>query len=74
MRTGLGIDTHRFADDPFDDDGPDHSLLGDDQRAWLKDGIRASDANLLVVTRRTAPDLGYVGDVHEPPGQIGMLV
>jgi phosphodiesterase/alkaline phosphatase D-like protein len=43
------VDTHRFADDPFDDDGPDHSLLGDDQRAWLKDGIRASDANLLVV-------------------------
>ena len=43
------VDTHRFADDPFDDDGPGHSLLGDDQRAWLKDGIRNSNANLLVV-------------------------
>jgi len=43
------VDTHRFADDPFDDDGPAHSLLGDDQRSWLKDGIRDSDANLLVV-------------------------
>lgn len=43
------VDTHRFADDPFDDDGPAHSLLGEDQKTWLKDGIRNSDANLLVV-------------------------
>lgn len=43
------LDVHAHADDPFADDGPNHSLLGDNQKSWLKDAMRGSNAKLLVV-------------------------
>lgn len=43
------IDTRINADDPAAPDGPGHSLLGTNQKDWLKDSMRSSDAPLLVV-------------------------
>lgn len=42
------VDVHIDADDP-DLDGPNLSLLGNNQKTWLKQAMRASDADLLVV-------------------------
>lgn len=45
----FAVDARVRADDPAAPDSPDHSLLGDVQKAWLKDAMRASDASLLVL-------------------------
>ncbi|HEX2296756.1 MAG TPA: alkaline phosphatase D family protein, partial [Actinomycetota bacterium] len=42
------LDVHVHADDP-ERSGPSPSLLGDAQKTWLKDAMRSSDADLLVV-------------------------
>ncbi|HEX2057112.1 MAG TPA: alkaline phosphatase D family protein [Actinomycetota bacterium] len=42
------VDVHIDADHPLLD-GPNPSLLGADQKSWLKQAMRASDADLLVV-------------------------
>jgi phosphodiesterase/alkaline phosphatase D-like protein len=43
------LDVHVYADDPDESPGPNPSLLGDAQKSWLKDAMRTSDADLLVV-------------------------
>lgn len=42
------VDTHIDADHPLID-GPNPSMLGATQKSWLKQAMRASDADLLVV-------------------------
>ncbi len=42
-------DTHIASDDPQAPDGPTHSCLGFQQKAWLKEAMAASDAPVLVV-------------------------
>ncbi|MDQ3915453.1 MAG: alkaline phosphatase D family protein [Actinomycetota bacterium] len=42
------VDVHVDADDPLLD-GPNPSLLGATQKSWLKQAMRSSDADLLVV-------------------------
>lgn len=42
------VDVHIDADDPLLD-GPNPSMLGATQKSWLKQAMRASDADLLVV-------------------------
>ncbi|MDQ4024827.1 MAG: alkaline phosphatase D family protein [Actinomycetota bacterium] len=42
------VDVHVDADDPLLD-GPNPSLLGADQKSWLKQAMRSSDADLLIV-------------------------
>lgn len=43
------VDVHRYSDDPDEQDSPTHSILGADQKAWLKDSMNASTAPLLVL-------------------------
>jgi hypothetical protein len=43
------LDCRLFATDPAAPDGPDKSRLGAEQKAWLKEGMAASDAPLRVV-------------------------
>lgn len=43
------VDVHRYSDEQTVADSPSHSILGADQKAWLKDGMRASTAPLLVL-------------------------
>ena len=43
------LDCRLFATDPAAPDGPGKSRLGAEQKAWLKDGMAASDAPLRVV-------------------------
>jgi hypothetical protein len=43
------VDCHVSSDDPAAPDGPNHSILGQGQKDWLKDSMRASDAPLLVL-------------------------
>ncbi|MDQ4125345.1 MAG: alkaline phosphatase D family protein [Actinomycetota bacterium] len=43
------LDVHVHADDPDRFPGPSPSLLGEVQKTWLKDAMRSSDADLLVV-------------------------
>ena len=43
------LDVHVHADDPDSFAGAEPSLLGDAQKSWLKDALRSSDADLLVV-------------------------
>ncbi|MCA1706598.1 MAG: alkaline phosphatase D family protein, partial [Actinobacteria bacterium] len=42
-------DTRMFADDPQERDTQTHSILGIDQKQWLKEEMGKSDAELLVV-------------------------
>ena len=46
---GFFVDTRINADDPAAPDGPRHSLLGTNQKQWLKDSMRSSDAPLMIV-------------------------
>ncbi|MFN2587787.1 MAG: alkaline phosphatase D family protein [Actinomycetota bacterium] len=43
------VDVHVHADDPDRVPAPHRSLLGENQKSWLKGVMRASDAQLLVV-------------------------
>ncbi len=43
------LDVHIDADDPDLFSGPNPSLLGENQKSWLKQAMRSSDADLLVV-------------------------
>lgn len=43
------LDCRLFATDPAAPDGPDKSRIGADQKAWLKEGMTASDAPLRIV-------------------------
>lgn len=43
------VDTHVYADNPEVVDGPEHSLLGSNQKSWLKSAMRSSTADLLIV-------------------------
>lgn len=43
------LDCRLFATDPAAPDGPDKSRIGADQKAWLKEGMAASDAPVRIV-------------------------
>ncbi|MDQ3646730.1 MAG: alkaline phosphatase D family protein, partial [Actinomycetota bacterium] len=43
------IDAHLHSDDPLAPDGPGHSMIGDGQKAWLKQSMSSSDAPLLIL-------------------------
>ena len=43
------VDAHKWADNPDAPDGPGHSLLGKEQKSWLKNAMSQSDADLLVL-------------------------
>jgi alkaline phosphatase D len=53
---GFVLNTRQYADDPTAPDGPDKSLLGNGQKQWLKDSMRAAangSAKMLVVFATT---------------------
>ncbi|MEA2433565.1 MAG: alkaline phosphatase [Actinomycetota bacterium] len=43
------VDCHVSSDDPATPDGPNHSILGQNQKDWLKDAMRNSNAPLRVL-------------------------
>ena len=43
------LDCRKYATNPSMPDGPDKSRIGAEQKAWLKEGMRNSDAPVLIV-------------------------
>jgi hypothetical protein len=43
------LDCRKYATDPSKPDGPKKSRIGEEQKTWLKDGMRTSDAPVRIV-------------------------
>jgi len=67
---------YRGVSDPTHQDRPDLTMLGDRQKAWLKDSMRKSDADIFFVVSQVTfmiphvggtPNAGEVGDPNRIP-------
>lgn len=48
------LDTRQYRDDNATPDGPDKTMLGEEQTEWLKTSLRATDATFAVVSSSTS--------------------
>lgn len=58
------VDCRAYANDPALPDGPGKTRIGFEQKRWLMDGLKASDAPVRII----APGMAFANKTDEDPG------